>query len=230
MANRVSKFYKKNLKRLLYERFGLVIMRGQIVLDMQKLSNLTSRDYLRVCSLQAVAEEIYTKSVPGSVAELGVYQGDFAKHISAAFPDRTLYLFDTFAGFHDKDREVDTGGGFSSAAEDFSDTTVDLVLKKMEHPEKVTIRAGYFPESVQDSEKKDSFAFVSIDTDLYKPIYEGLQFFYPRLARGGFIFLHDYNSNDYPGVKAAVRKYCEEEGINCFPLVDPCGTAVITKG
>ena len=230
MANRFSKFYKKNLKQLLYERFRLVILRGQIVLDMQKLSNLTSRDLLRVCSLQAVADEIYTNSVHGSVAELGVYQGDFARHISLAFPDRNLYLFDTFAGFSDKDKQVEVGGGFSSAGEDFSDTNIDLVVKKMERPENVTIRAGYFPESIQDSEKRESFAFVSIDTDLYKPIYDGLQFFYPRLVKGGFIFLHDYNNKDYPGVKAAVRKYCAEEGINCFPLVDPCGTAVITKG
>lgn len=230
MAQKFSEYFKKNLKRLLYEHLGLVIMRGQIVLEMQKLSNLTSRDYIRVCSLELVAEEIYTNSVYGSVSELGVYRGDFAKRINTAFPDRNLYLFDTFDGFREKDKIVDIDGGFSSATEDFSDTTVDLVLKKMEHPENVTVRAGYFPDSIQDKDKRESFAFVSIDADLYKPIYDGLHFFYPRLSKGGYIFLHDYNNKDYPGVKAAVKKYCGEEGINCFPLVDPCGTAVLTKG
>lgn len=230
MSQIFSKSFRKNLKRLLYERYRLVILRGQVVLDMDKLSNLTTRDSIRVCSLHAVAEEIYSKSVHGNVAELGVYQGDFAKDIHAVFPDRNLYLFDTFQGFSEQDQKIDRGGGFSSAAEDFSDTNVDLVLEKMLHPEKVTIRAGYFPESIQAIDPKEYFAFVSIDADLYKPIYDGLAFFYPRLSSGGFIFIHDYNNKDYPGVKAALRKYCEEEKISCFPLVDPCGTAVITKG
>jgi O-methyltransferase len=225
-----SESFKKNLKRQLYERYRLVILRGQVVLDMEKMSNLTTRDSLRVCSLHAIAEEIYTKPVEGSVAELGVYQGHFAKDINAEFPDRNLYLFDTFQGFSEQDKEVDRSSGLSSATEDFSDTSVDLVLKKMSYPEKVRIRAGYFPESTQETDKQERFAFVSIDTDLYKPIYDGLQFFYPRLNPGGYIFVHDYNNKDYPGVKAAVRKYCEEENINCFPLVDPCGTGVIAKG
>lgn len=215
---------------MLYERHRLVILRGQVVLDMEKMSNLTTRDSVRVCSLHAVAAEIYGKSIPGSVAELGVYQGDFAKDINAAFPDRNLYLFDTFQGFNERDKNIDIGGGFSSAAEDFSNTNVDLVLQKMSQPDKVTIRAGYFPESVQDSDREERFAFVSIDTDLYKPIYDGLQFFYPRLNPGGYIFVHDYNNKEYPGVNAAVKKYCEETSINCFPLIDPCGTGVIAKG
>jgi O-methyltransferase len=187
-------------------------------------------DSVRVCSLYAIAKEIGAKSIRGSVAELGVYQGDFAQHIHAAFPDRKLYLFDTFQGFSERDKEVDVSGGFSSAAEDFSDTNVDLVLNKLGRPDNVAVRAGYFPESVQEADKQECFAFVSIDTDLYKPIYDGLQFFYPRLSPGGYIFVHDYNNKDYPGVNAAVRKYCEEEKINCFPLVDPCGTGIIAKG
>lgn len=230
MAQVLSAGLRKRFKRMLYERFRLIVLRGQIVLDMEKMSQLTSRDYIRVCSLAAVADEINAGSVPGSVAELGVYQGDFAKHIHAAFPDRNIYLFDTFEGFNHNDKAAELGGGFSSATEDFSNTTVELVLQKLQHPEKAIVRAGYFPASIQEADKKETFAFVSIDADLYKPIYDGLQFFYPRLNKGGHIFVHDYNNKDYPGAKAAVRQYCAQNGINFFPLVDPCGTAVITKG
>ncbi|MGH9615816.1 MAG: TylF/MycF/NovP-related O-methyltransferase [Acidobacteriaceae bacterium] len=230
MARIFSSSFRKNLKSVLYRRYRLIILRGQVVLDMEKMADLSTRDSLRVCSLHAIADEISARAVKGSVAELGVYQGHFAKDINAVFPDRNLYLFDTFAGFHEQDKKIDIHGGYSSAAEDFSDTSVDLVMAKMKHPEKVTIRAGYFPESLQEMDEQERFAFVSIDTDLYKPIYDGLQFFYPRLNPGGYIFVHDYNNKDYPGVNAAVRKYCEEENINCFPLVDPCGTGVIAKG
>jgi O-methyltransferase len=230
MANLFSAAFRRDVKRTLYKRLGIVIFRWQVVLDMERLSTLTTRDSIRVCSLYAVADEVHANNVPGSIAELGVYQGDFAKHIHAAFPDRTLYLFDTFEGFNEKDKGIEVRGGFSSGTEDFSNTSVDLVLGKLEHPERAVVRKGYFPESIHDADREQSFAFVSIDADLYKPIYDGLQFFYPRLSKGGTIFLHDYNNPDYPGVKAAVQKYCNEMGISYFPLVDPCGTAVITKG
>lgn len=211
-----SKSFRKNLKRLLYERYRLVVLRGQVVLDMEKLSNLTTRDSIRVCSLHAVAEEIHSHSVIGNVAELGVYQGEFARYIHREFPDRNLYLFDTFQGFSQQDQEVDRSGGFSSAAEDFSDTSVNLVLGKMDDPDRVKIRAGYFPESVQETDLTKSFAFVSIDADLYKPIYDGLAFFYPRLSPGGFIFIHDYNNKDYPGAKAAVESTANKKRSAAF--------------
>ena len=37
------------------------------------------------------------------VAEGGVFQGDFARHINRCFPKSKLYLFDTFSGFDKKD-------------------------------------------------------------------------------------------------------------------------------
>ena len=38
----------------------------------------------------------------------------------------------------------------------------------------------------------EKFAFVSLDTDLYKPTLAGLEFFWPRMSKGGFIFIHDF--------------------------------------
>jgi O-methyltransferase len=230
MIEQISKSARRSLKRVLNDRFRLVILRGQVVLHMETLQRLTTRDSIRVCSLEAVADEIRTHSIVGSVAELGVYQGDFSKHINAAFPDRKLYLFDTFEGFAERDKSVDVDQGFSAATEDFSNTTVDLVLKKMTHPQSVVIRKGYFPDTLLDADRNERFAFVSIDTDLYKPMYEGLEFFFPRLSSGGYIFLHDFNNKDYPGARAAVTQYCREHGVGYFPLVDPCGTAVLCKG
>lgn len=49
----------------------------------------------------------------------------------------------------------------------------------MPNKEKVVIKKGYFPESIQNDEnlKNEKFCFVSLDPDLYKPILEGLEFF-----------------------------------------------------
>src|SRR3989338_5554484 len=70
-------------------------------------------DYIRLATLELCAFEVTNKNIPGSVAELGVYRGDFAKKINEAFPDRKLYLFDTFAGFNTGDVEFDKNKGYS---------------------------------------------------------------------------------------------------------------------
>jgi len=80
-----------------------------------------SGDYVRLSSLELVAKEIYEKNVNGSVAELGVYRGDFAKYINEVFFDRKLYLFDTFSGFAESDLLVEQQNNLSqSHSTDFS--------------------------------------------------------------------------------------------------------------
>jgi len=158
---------------------------------------------------------------------LGVYRGNFARKINEAFPDRKLYLFDTFEGFAAKDAGVDREKGLSSGEQDFSETSARFVLKRMPHPENCIVRKGIFPDTAAGVEA--AFVFVSIDADLFRPTYEGLKFFYPRVVSGGYIFAHDYNNIRYKGVAEAVREFCTENDIRYFPLCDTCGSAVIAK-
>ncbi len=184
-------------------------------------------DYVRLSSLELCSTEIYARNVSGSVAELGVYKGEFAEKISQAFPDRTFYLFDTFTGFDTRDTTIDQQSKFSTGKQDFSDTSVASVLGRIPNAEKCVVKQGFFPDTAHDVD--DSFAFVSIDTDLYQPIYEGLHFFYPRLQPGGYIFVHDYNNAQYLGAQKAVRDFCAEIGVGFFPLSDCGGSAILTK-
>ena len=174
-----------------------------------------------------IACEIREKNIGGNVAELGVYKGDFSSLINKLFPEKKLYLFDTFEGFREKDKILDIENEYSKGIQDFSDTSVDEVMRKMPNKELCVIKKGYFPETTEGIES--TFCFVSIDADLFKPIYEGLVYFYEKMVWGGYIFVHDYNNDEYTGVKAAVRRFCEEQGIPYVPLCDTCGTAVICK-
>ena len=223
----VAKF-KELLQKALISQ-GIVLTMTMRYLRRERRFYLPSYagDYVRNSSLELIAHEIATKNISGSVAELGVYRGDFAKIINEVFPDRKLYLFDTFQGFNGHDVSIDNTLTYSTGSQDFSQTSIEMILKKMRHPENCIIRQGYFPASAD--EVKDTFAFVSIDADLYKPIYDGLQFFYPLLTRGGYIFVHDYNNDEYKGARAAVLKFCEENEIAYVPLTDACGTAIIAK-
>lgn len=143
-------------------------------------------DFGRQSSLELCAQEIITNDVVGNVAELGVYRGDFAAKINKLLPDRKLYLFDTFEGFDSTDVEFDQSNKYSLDEQDFSNTSVQTVLDKMTTPQNCIIRQGYFPETASDLD--DVFSFVSIDTDLYKPIYDGLNFFLPQAISGRLHF------------------------------------------
>jgi O-methyltransferase len=184
-------------------------------------------DYVRYATLGLCYEEIISNSVSGSVAELGVYKGDFAKRLNLLFSDRNLYLFDTFQGFMEKDIDVEKNNSYSFGDQDFSDTSVEVVLRKMKYPERCIIKKGKFPDTVSDI--SDTFCFVSIDADLYAPIISGLEFFYPRLQKGGFIFIHDFNNDQYKGSRQAVLNYCMKNKIGYVPLPDNAGTVVIIK-
>ncbi|MCD8133399.1 MAG: class I SAM-dependent methyltransferase [Clostridiales bacterium] len=190
----------------------------------------------RLAVIRLLAREIRERGVSGSIAELGVYRGDTAVELNRLFPERRLFLFDTFCGFDARDLEIERrivpdGRKASARLCDFSDTSVETVEKRLPYPEKARLIAGYFPDSVSGglSDEMGELALVSLDPDLGEPVYQGLRFFYPRLAAGGYIVLHDYNSLQFPGVRRAARRYCEENGLFVVPLMDLHGTAVFIK-
>jgi O-methyltransferase len=187
-----------------------------------------TNEYIRLSSFDLVVQEIEKRSVAGDAAELGVYKGEFAAVINMAFPTRTLYLFDTFEGFHSLDKEAERKLGSRGYGRDFSDTSVEDVMKRMPHAGHCVIRKGFFPQTAEGLENK-TFCFVSIDTDLYAPVAAGLSFFYPRLSAGGFIFVHDYNNDLFPGAKLAVQEFSTKNAVSFVPLTDRYGTAVFLK-
>jgi O-methyltransferase len=208
-------------KKKVYVNSSLDFLQRERVVDKNYL------DYIRLSSLELVSFEIKNKNLQGNVAELGVYKGKFARYINQYFPDRTLYLFDTFEGFHESDVEKEKQNNYSSGEQSFTDTSVEKVLALMPHPGQCKPVKGFFPASAKGID--DTFVFVSLDADLYDPLYSGLQFFYPKLVKGGYIFIHDFNNDGYKGARKAVETFCKEEGINFLPLPDSGGSAVIIK-
>lgn len=180
----------------------------------------------RILFLKRFAERVYKENITGSAAEAGVYKGDFAKHINKYFPDKTLYLFDTFEGFTDYDISREQKDSLTSA-DYFKNVTIDEVLAKMPHRKNIILRAGRFPETAAGIH--DTFAFVNLDMDLYEPTIEGLRFFYPLMSEGGVILIHDYFSEAYPNVELAVEDFERELGrrLRKIPIGDDVSIAVL---
>jgi O-methyltransferase len=137
-----------------------------------------------------------TQKVPGDIAEVGVYRGGSAKIICSAKGDKTLHLFDTFEGLPKVD-EIDMvwpfyEGKFAASFED--------VKEYLKDDPNVFFYKGIFP-ATSDPVKDKQFSLVNLDVDCYESTKQCLEFFYPRMSRGGIMISHDYITA--PGVKKA---------------------------
>ena len=180
-----------------------------------------SNDYVRLATLELLCRRL--KHVPGAAAELGVYRGFFARCINQLLPERKLYLFDSFEGFAE---DAQAGEAFQAA---HRNTAVHKVLSIMPHPENITVKAGFFPESLGGLEER--FCLVSLDVDFYQTTLEGLRYFWPRLEQGGYLLLHDWGSPKLPGVEQALADFEAElgRGIPSVPLCDVGGSLILCK-
>jgi len=196
-------------------------------------------DYVRVSTLELIADQIYKHNIAGAVAELGVFQGEFAALINDVFSDRAFYLFDTFEGFSNTDLVYDVlndwidenriaNAGYVSF-DGLKNTSVELVLSKMPHRNRCLAIKGKFPDTVVSIPNEEHFAFVHLDADLYLPMYEGLKFFFPRMSIGGYIMIHDYYDNMVQGTREAVEKFIGENALSIVPVSDSGGSCIIVK-
>lgn len=183
---------------------------------------------VRFATFESMMREVYRYGVSGSVAECGVARGESAKVIHRLFPDRTTYLFDTFSGFSEVDVEAEKKSVYAPHTfGDFSNTSISLVLSKMINRKMISVHKGWFPETAKDI--KDEFCFVHIDMDLHDPCLAALDYFYPRLSRGGYILIHDGRNGNYKGAIESVREFCEKVGIGYVITPDYNGTCIICK-
>jgi len=185
------------------------------------------KDKVRFFSWWIQVERLKRENIPGAFAELGVYKGISAKILHNMDPQRKFYLFDTFEGFPASDLKNETGAAATYTKENFADTNLISVKRYISGNDNLEIVNGYFPETAGIIEN-EIFALVNIDVDLYKPTKAGLEFFYPRLAPGGVILVHDYNYK-WEGIKKAVDEFSGR--LTEIPILVPDkeGTILIIK-
>ena len=185
-------------------------------------------DYVRLSTVDLIAGFVEDLDPSAAVAEVGVYKGHFASYLNSVFKNRKIFLFDTFTGFSINDLATEDKYSFSKInSELFSDTTIDVVMKKMRYPKNVVLVKGYFPVSAKSIIQ--DFVFVSIDVDLYKPTFSSIEYFYPLIIKGGYLMIHDYHNYNYRGVKKAVDDFCNTKAIYPIPLSDFFGSVLIQK-
>ena len=160
------------------------------------------------CQIMSLVDAV--KNVPGDMAELGVANGASAKMIAARAPDRILHLFDTFEGLPNPSEN--DSSRFKKGQYRFGLENVQEYLKEGNF----RFHKGFFPESANETSGA-RFAFVHLDADLYEPTKAGLEWFYPRLNRGGILICHDYDTS--AGVNRAFEEFFADKPEPYFDLV-----------
>lgn len=106
-------------------------------------------DYVRYRELELLSEMIRMRNVPGAVAEAGVDMGQTSAVLSRLFPDRELFLYDTFEGFPEEAVDIEVSR-FAFDREKANTWKLvrpssDLIINR--------VRQGLFPRSGHTSDK-----------------------------------------------------------------------------
>ncbi len=221
--------------------FGLVVLRkssyGPYSIDIWDYNDEFEAIYGKIESLAGVTKRslylIYqalhqTFSIPGDIAECGVYKGGSAYLIAEVTnklaPQKTVFLFDTFKGLPDMNIKHDSALDKKNTYQDTSVESVKALLDKFNN---CNINEGLLQETLKSAAEK-TFCFVHIDCDLYDSIKYSCEFLYPRLNTGGMIVFDDYGYTiDWPGAKLAVDEFFKDKKEK--PIHLPTGQGVIIK-
>jgi O-methyltransferase len=162
-----------------------------------------------------------TRGIEGHVAECGVYRGAtllaMALHLDRTASPRHLFGFDSFEGFGER-IEIDLILGGSADLRKhpggFASTSVSEVWQRARRlgvEGRVSLEVGWLPESLAVA-RDEQFSFVHLDCDLYESYRGCLEFFYPRLAKGGIVLLDEYDDPPWPGCNRAVDEFPADRG------------------
>jgi len=203
-------------------------IRAGFLNDILFISDLAAQLSVRGAALRRLTRRLNSLGIEGSVAELGCYQGDLSWQLNALMPGRKLYLFDTFDGFDNRDLEKEAEiGGAQPPVPAWKGAKEEALMARMPSPELVTVKKGWFPETALDLEE-EIFALAVLDAGLYQPTYAAMEFFFPRMSRGGVILLCGYEDPQQPGIRKALDALEAKYGaFLVLPIGDLSGTAMI---
>jgi O-methyltransferase len=184
----------------------------------------SSTDPVRYATIALALRRIDAEKINGDIAELGVWKGKLSVFLHK-ISSRDVYLFDTFEGFDKRD----VANAHARDAARFRDTSLAQVSKLFDGSPRVHLIPGWFPDTAV-AVLQNRFSMVMLDFDLYDPTKAALEFFYPRVNRGGYIFLHDFNSPESDGaISRAVRDFMYDKPERVIEIPDAWGSVMFRK-
>jgi len=165
-------------------------------------------------------------NIEGDVVEFGCYVGESSKFLTKTIlelnSNKKVYVYDSFEGLPDLSKWEENSGWRPRTLK----TTEEVLIAnfKQNNLPVPDITKGWFKD-IPDYRIPEKIAFAFLDGDFYDSIYDSLVKVYDKVVDGGYIFFHDYNRADLPGVKAAINDFFEQRGItnNVFEITNQVG-------
>ena len=166
------------------------------------------------------------EKINGDVVECGCWKGGFSIFLGHTFPDKTLWVCDSFEGFqpleiakykYNNERHVPSYNlGHPNTENDF---TLDCVIDRfnsyqLNNPNRIRFVKGFVKDSLPNSDIK-KISLLRIDVDAYSATKEVLDELYDKVEVGGYIIFDDsclYETAD------AIRDFFKEHGIENYVL------------
>jgi O-methyltransferase len=163
-------------------------------------------------TLYRLARDVERLGIPGALLDCGAWNGGSSALLSAGAPSRAVWAFDSFEGLPppgpiDKYADVDWIDNCRAAEEN-----VREAFCRFAYPERLHVVKGWFaltfPQAAADI---PAVALLHADADWYDSILLTLETFYPRVSRGGYVVIDDYNF--WKGAHEATEEFRRRLGI-----------------
>tara|TARA_B100000902_G_scaffold3870_1_gene4940 strand:- start:1153 stop:1920 length:768 start_codon:yes stop_codon:yes gene_type:complete len=161
-----------------------------------------------------------TKSKIYHFVECGCWKGHSTYIISSLIKEYkkkiNFHIFDSFEGLSsgiNQDFSIQYNKKNQQYIEKYfvgDEIKLRKILKKFNF---CKIHKGWIPSKFEKVKNK-KFSFVHIDVDLYDPTMSSLEFFYPRLVKGGVICCDDYNYSLFPGATKAWNNFFKKKKVS----------------
>jgi hypothetical protein len=179
--------------------------------------------------------ELFKKVVdlPGVIIDLGVFRGSstftWAKLCEIFCPTdirKVVYGFDTFSGFpqlslddgtENIEQDITEGGYFGGDTIEKDLLNAQQAMnydRHLRHRDRIEFIKGdvldTIPKFIVKKGNGLRIALLNLDLDLYEPTKIALEYFVPKMVRGGIIILDEYAVDTFGGESKAVDEYFQK--------------------
>ena len=212
--------------------------------DMKKLYNdlwngvYTLIDKPRFNTIDIVSKIIEAENVKGDIVECGVWRGGMSVYLAYTFPERTIWVADSFEGFQNNGEGDYVFEGHERHQRDFDRAHAGAVRAGMSISIGLDEVKGVFKHFGLEGDDKIEYlkgwvcntldpktcpikeiALLRVDVDAYAATLEVLENTYDKVPSGGFVVFDDSALHE---CQAAITKFKETRGI-VFDLTYPSG-------
>jgi O-methyltransferase len=189
----------------------------------------TQSTYQKLSALYDAACCVEAQGIHGSFVECGVRNGGSAAvmaAVAARNSKRDVWLFDSWEGLPDptgQDITHDGQPGRRGQALGYLEQVNALLFSKMNlDPNKIHIEKGWFNETIPTvKENLAEIALLNLDCDWYESVKFCMEELYPRVVRGGVVFIDDYFY--WQGARKAVDDFMRQHPQIKLTKIDAAG-------